>query len=517
MLALLATTPGRSWSRAALQDKLWSDRGQQQGRYSLRQALMTLRSVFEDDPGALILKGNQVELDRDRFVIDLHLSPAADAREELLAREFLEGIDIRDPEFEDWLREMRSVLRSRRAAAPRRPVPAGSAPASGRLVLALLPSVVAAPSEDVSLIADLIVDRFAIVLRDLGVVDLVDFRDQANVSTDRGADLSLRIRALQIGPDLSLNFAVHEVASRRLMWAEKQVVRKDVFGVEEIAEMVATLVDRFSQSIFRPGRLSAPEDRLAAKHAMDAIDCMFRLNTPNIDRAATSLRTAIEVDPRSPYLALYAYLTIFRCEASKGRNNIALRERADDLAARALERDPVNPITRSLLTHLYSFLFRDFRRAEELIRPLHSSPPDTPFYFHSLATLRFYTGRLNEARDAALRSAEYGRYNPYGYAFSTAICMVETVSGNLENAIRYGENVLSMHRHHTVYYEPALRYLGAAYGLSKDRQNGRRIVGLLKQQSPDFSLASLEDPEYPVPSAASRAVLKKGMSMISDV
>src|SRR5262249_20867811 len=46
LLALLALTPTRRRSRPALQDKLWSDRGPEQGAASLRQALTEIRRAF---------------------------------------------------------------------------------------------------------------------------------------------------------------------------------------------------------------------------------------------------------------------------------------------------------------------------------------------------------------------------------------------------------------------------------------------------------------------------------------
>src|SRR3954465_8450344 len=46
LLAILALTPTRRRSRAALQDKLWSDRGPEQGADSLRQTLSEIRRAL---------------------------------------------------------------------------------------------------------------------------------------------------------------------------------------------------------------------------------------------------------------------------------------------------------------------------------------------------------------------------------------------------------------------------------------------------------------------------------------
>src|SRR3954453_3274666 len=46
LLAILALTPTRRRSRPVLQDKLWSDRGPDQGAASLRQTLTEIRQAF---------------------------------------------------------------------------------------------------------------------------------------------------------------------------------------------------------------------------------------------------------------------------------------------------------------------------------------------------------------------------------------------------------------------------------------------------------------------------------------
>src|SRR5215475_7457303 len=52
LLAILALTPTRRRSRPALQDKLWSDRGPEQGAASLRQTLTEIRKALgEQLPG----------------------------------------------------------------------------------------------------------------------------------------------------------------------------------------------------------------------------------------------------------------------------------------------------------------------------------------------------------------------------------------------------------------------------------------------------------------------------------
>src|SRR3954447_12004927 len=67
LLAILALTPSRRRSRPALQDKLWSDRGPEQGAASLRQTLTEIRKALG-------------ERYRDCLVSDLHGIGLAEGR-----------------------------------------------------------------------------------------------------------------------------------------------------------------------------------------------------------------------------------------------------------------------------------------------------------------------------------------------------------------------------------------------------------------------------------------------------
>src|SRR3954454_23420700 len=72
LLAILALTPTRRRSRAALQDKLWSDRGPEQGADSLRQTLTEIRRAFGDRYRSCLMADMRgVGLAEGRVTVDL--------------------------------------------------------------------------------------------------------------------------------------------------------------------------------------------------------------------------------------------------------------------------------------------------------------------------------------------------------------------------------------------------------------------------------------------------------------
>lgn len=102
LLALLGLSPGLRRSRAWLQDKLWSDRAPVQASGSLRQCLTEIRTSLGQHVDCLRTDRGWVALDPARVhVIADRDRPGTDDVE------FLEGLDIRDAEFEHWIRDQR--------------------------------------------------------------------------------------------------------------------------------------------------------------------------------------------------------------------------------------------------------------------------------------------------------------------------------------------------------------------------------------------------------------------------
>lgn len=114
LIALLAEHDGRRRSRRWIEARLWSDRAPAQASGSLRQTLIEIRRAFGDHHDLLGSDRLAVWLDPTRVTVDLDHAPA------ISQREILEGLDVRDPEFEDWLR----LLRQRQpTVAPPTPTP----------------------------------------------------------------------------------------------------------------------------------------------------------------------------------------------------------------------------------------------------------------------------------------------------------------------------------------------------------------------------------------------------------
>src|SRR5262245_36905971 len=121
LLAILAMPPGEPRSREKLAGLLWSDRRDKQARDSLKQSLLRLRkSLGSLDPLPMVTDRTSVTLNRAEVAVDLQEfeqlacagTPDDLARATKLYRgDLLEGLDVRDPAFEEWLLFERQRLR----------------------------------------------------------------------------------------------------------------------------------------------------------------------------------------------------------------------------------------------------------------------------------------------------------------------------------------------------------------------------------------------------------------------
>ncbi len=111
ILALLCQTPDHCRPRRWLEMRLWSDRGQEQASGSLRQALTEVRKALGPLAGHLQSDRDCVRL--TGFVTDIQQDPDAVRLAMIQGRDFLEGIDIIDAAFRDWLSEERQRLAQR--------------------------------------------------------------------------------------------------------------------------------------------------------------------------------------------------------------------------------------------------------------------------------------------------------------------------------------------------------------------------------------------------------------------
>lgn len=121
LLAILAIPAGEARSRDKLAGLLWSDRGDSQARESLKQAVFKLRkSLDRVQPSPLLADREFVSLEKAAVTVDVaeFEQLIGEGTIESLARatalyrgDLLDGLDLRDAAFDEWLLIERQRLR----------------------------------------------------------------------------------------------------------------------------------------------------------------------------------------------------------------------------------------------------------------------------------------------------------------------------------------------------------------------------------------------------------------------
>lgn len=118
LLAYLAVTAGQAHPRDKLAAMLWSDRDETQARRSLTQSLYLIRKTLESgDASPLVMNGQNVALDASSIYADVReferLVSTRSAESlvqgiNLYTGMLLDGMNLAEPDFEDWVRHERS-------------------------------------------------------------------------------------------------------------------------------------------------------------------------------------------------------------------------------------------------------------------------------------------------------------------------------------------------------------------------------------------------------------------------
>ena len=575
VLALLALAARGSRSRAWLRDKLWSDRSGQQGSASLRQSLSEIRKALGPDHVAVFTADKHtVTLDLDRVQVDVlnYRHDPARLGEGLKAGkvaslELLEGIDIVDPEFEEWLTVERSAwadtvdlaksLQARRhthdsrAAEQSPPYPIsedrgerpGAAPAfhadssAGRAIevsaahasanasqllppvrygLGLLPNMCAGADSAAISVADIIAEAITRSLLEVQPIEIYDYRDLGGqnfgLAGAGGPDWLMRVRISHTGAFWQITFLVYLTHSMKLVWSNSlcsesgEIPHLDSLSV---SGFIAQSADRLARALFNQAGLSASPVAFGAKASYAALNLIFRNDAECLDAAEKLLEASQQRDPQATYLGLLAYISCVGVGENLGNYDERRHQATQHYAREAIDADPYNSLSLACLGHVHGYVMRDFETSGELLGRAIKLNPHQAFAWDHYALLNLYTGKLDEALRASTRAVLLGSYSPLRYSFETTLAMVSTLLGDHQTAIKYAERALSRQPS----FKAAKRYLIAAYGMAGEKERSQMLISDLTASDPHFSLESVRGDSMAIINPAGRTRLLQGFKL----
>jgi len=503
LLAMLALSDGHRQSRKWLQSQLWSNSGEAQGAGSLRQELARLKRLLGD---AIKSDSLDIWLDPNRFEFD-HLSGTPPQGVDLL-----QGIDIGDEVFEDWLREQRQITAENTQKATENERKDSQ------------PSHHEQPTRD--FIAGHRRQNCTVIFDSLAKGDL-------------GADVAVMFYSEQLQRSLEQfdvfscitldTRALNEADSRAAMVRNAVIVRINAFayddevclGVELSAGLQGRRLD-FKSIVIPPGiseiRASSKINGLvhhtvetllenlkfemlptsataeAMMLAFHARNLTFKLDKESLLGAEDLFKRAYELDPRGQYLAWRGFL---RNTAFFQHRNASIFEdpfSSDDLTLEALREAPDSAIVQAFSSQI------DYINQGNLVEPMNKAQraveidPTDPLARALLSNSLIVNKRLNEAYEVALQAIALSSGGRYEFYFHHFACMAATAAHDYETALSHARTSTRGVPH----FVSPRRYEVALTNHLGDRTGVDIAVAAMRNVEPDFSLKSLLDPRYPV-------------------
>ncbi|MDR6635812.1 tetratricopeptide (TPR) repeat protein [Phyllobacterium sp. 1468] len=550
ILAMLAVSLRGSRSRVWLRDKLWSDRPEDQASASLRQALLDIRKCLGDARDVLVADKNTVSLRMDRIRLDIDeiLTEGNTAgNDELAAEHFLEGVDVRDPEFEEWLTLERQVwqrrydegqfqqkfepklelARQNQEPTPLVPLTAinpgknsggtGNGAAndtasdsssnvnSRQWVVAILPSRIAGQSENGQILAAGVTNLIAKSLVEGTDIRVTDFSfgggPGANLSNiGVGNEISL---ATPLGIQLELTLAsqtalivvsILRLADHSLIWKDSCIADRAPLErgeTNQLHGLLNHLIDEVNGCfLFRSegGKLERETTMI------EAVNSVFRLSREDLDRAERILHNIAAERPSSSVYAWLAFIRTFRVGQRFNAYDSTIVEEAQFYARKALELDANNSIALALVGHVHSFLFCEYDYAAGLFERAIKLNPAQPLGWDLYSMLHCYAGQPEKALAMAKWVQNLGFYSVHKYYFDTTKCISAALAGDHAAAISAGEDALKMRPD----FNSLLRYMAASHAHRDEMELAGKYVERLEAVEPNFSIESLKDNRYPL-------------------
>jgi len=485
LLAILCVSPGFRCSRTKLQDKLWSGSTEKQSSNSLRQALTLLRRVMNKDDEVLLTTEDWVHLNTE--CVTVKLEPTAIYSEHTLP-EFAEGLQINDPEFEDWIRDQRShfgwlwrnqIVENNRSS----PYPYHRDLQTVTVTPTMI--IVAPPLGDdpeLQFAAHMVLRDAAKRASSYGDFVIVEDSEQFNKAENA---LRLVCMVSKFGGKVGFQPMLLVEQSRRIIWNQTFECE-----IDQIREASNEISDALTLAILKSGNALISGEILSADLPLGDI---FGYSQTGLFSADNFLENADGEREVPAFLSLRAYIRHTMIMERVTEHTDASLDEANEMISKALERAPYDPFILSVRSLISGLQDQDELALDYAQRAIQSDQKNA-FAQHCLSVALSFSGYPQEANEAALmaKSSRLAVISPAIYFLRYAYTALGV--GNEKEALRYAKMA-----HGTApNFRPALRVIAALSYREQNEDVAVKHLNLLRLAEPDFTLDLMAQPDYPV-------------------
>ncbi|MEL6585042.1 MAG: hypothetical protein AAFQ50_00045 [Pseudomonadota bacterium] len=486
LLALLALSPGQRKPRNILKDKLWSDRSSVQASNSLRRALCDLRR-FLGPAGAAVKSDRHDIWLTAAFEIDRGGGQDAGA-------DLLEGLDVPDAEFEEWLRDLRqndsgNVVMPQRRASNLRMTPRIS---DASTLVTIMPAAAPVGPEDTFLSA-LLMDTFSSRMKAEGDAEVHVGSEPTNQRiSEAGAYLRLEVASVVNDGRWHVHLRAFMDRGRRFLWSGRFDLPLDfrvICDGTDLAAFVSTALANIFSSL-RNLRTTSRSTYLTLHRTAHRL---FTARRDDVAVAETELAALSSSSSAALALAWRAFALLTRA-LEFGEDQNLLRDQAKCLIGEALILGQENPLVLALAAQVEIKLCNDLERGKHLATASLRACDQNPYALHAMSQAQLYEGAFGAAHDTALRARRMAEGMSNAFCWDMQVCL--TALG-IEDLATSEAAARSAHACNPD-FRPALRYLTALNLIQSNRDRAVTYAAALAEREPGFVLSDLKCPSYPM-------------------
>lgn len=490
IISLLALAPDHRRTRRWIEAKLWSDRAPEQASGSLRQALMELRTALGEaadclsaDREFVALIGLETDLDHD---------PEASRARLAAGSELLEGIDVRDHAYDEWLREQRARLQPDVLHVPEKALLNEAAQG-----IPLLIRTGQMPSGFGGFATLAMADAIGGLVSEFATVNVYGTSGATVHLGPQERGLLMQIDASEADDQLHVMCILGATRTGQSLWSRRvslPLKQRDLLAQGEFPAIVFEAAEAALASL---PRVVGSDTALLKVEGLvaRAVREMFSFDVHRL-RLADSLLT--EAARLMPGARIYAWQSLLRQIMLLERtepNRAELLDQASTFARKAMDGPWINPLVLALVSQVQTTLLGDVEKGKAFAQDALARSPYNAFGHAAAAIIHLREGRPEQALQTAQHGAQLAQSSSFLHWWESLAGMAYIGLGQYDDAIAVYESA----RARAPSFRPPLRNLLFLYLKRGDQEKAMRTLEDLRRLEPDFTLdRARNDPDYPV-------------------
>jgi tetratricopeptide (TPR) repeat protein len=490
IISLLALAPEHRRTRRWIEAKLWSDRAPEQASGSLRQALMELRTALGD--ASACLQSDREFVAFAGLETDLGADPDASRVRLAAGAELLEGIDVRDPAYDDWLRDQRTHFQPDSLHAP----PPTTTLSEDHPGIPLLIRTGQMPSGFGGFATLAMADAIGGLVSEFATVNVYGTSGATVQLGPQERGLLMQIDASEADDQLHVMCVLGATRTGQSLWSRRvslPLKQRDLLAQGEFPTIVFEAAEAALASL---PRVVGTETALLKVESLvaRAVREMFSFDVHRLRLADSLLAEAARLMPGARIYAWQSLLRQIMLMERTEPNRAELLAEASTFSRKAMDGPWINPLVLALVSQVQVTLLGDVEKGKALAHDALARSPYNAFGHAASAIIHLREGRPEQALSTAQQGARLAQSSSFLHWWESLAGMAYIGLGQYDDAIAVYESA----RARAPSFRPPLRNLLFLYLKRGDHDKAQRTLVELQQLEPDFTLdRARNDPDYP--------------------